>query len=795
MTSKTQGVSPKKGPAFNVFSTGTVPVAEKRRNIRLTTLRKMAGISYDYLMSDIISYTGYIPDDSYFAGMFDDVPVDGVESKMYDPLTESANKGDLLNNKFKLVTTPNKPDPSDPTKQKMDCAMYANDNAPLQNGRANWRKVELSIEVKPKDFQDDPFNDNWPHYPKSSEKRQDNLGQIMTYSILVFDNQNRTHHFTVVIFGTMARIVFWDRSSVIFTEKFNYKAEPHKLGKFLWCYSRLSPAQRGHDTTVVPVLPGSYEHELMLRRAAEPLVVDKNVVGEHARKAFKASVDNKAPCFKLTVPDATGEKTFLVGKPNFIASGLVGRGTRGYVAIDMADEDGPFVYLKDCWRVEHERIRKEGDVLEELNAAEVPHIPTLLCHGDIPGQRTRGPETFKKVYGDEKKCYLKSHQHYRMVVKEVGMPLTEFKNGQELVRVLLDCLEAHAAAYAAGLIHRDISAGNILIYYNDADGTVEGVLADWELSKKVKDDSDEPRQPDRTGTWQFMSVRALNDSRKIIMIPDELESFFHVLLFIALHFMPHNCDNVSEFVSSFFDSAQQRDLDFFCGDKKQSAMKFGQLVNKDEVAIYFLREPIKPIAKVEREPPLDIDPTSQSSTTDVDTTADVVEQTAATSSVEQDVFGPAAPRPSLFPREALHPIHLIIRELLPLFVAYYRIYAPTAVPAGQTPTVAVPNSKDVAKYQALWGKPTPQESDQSAIPPEVREKGALLNTHTAFGSILYRHLVKDIWPENDKQPDQVDPKYSKKEYYVLKRSRLHDDEFEIPSGKRAATGEVAVPRT
>ncbi|KAI0754490.1 kinase-like domain-containing protein, partial [Daedaleopsis nitida] len=479
---------------------------------------------------------------------------------------KAANKGGLLGD-FVLVATPREAGPSDITDKNMDCAMYAKRSAPPETDRVDWSQVELSIETTIEDLQVDALYDEC--YLTTSDKGDDHSSRIVTRAALVFDRQHRTHYFTVVIFGTMARIVYWDRSGAVFTEKFNYKAEPHKLGKVLWCYSRLSPAQRGHDTTVVPVLPGSYEHELMLRRAAEPLVVDKNIVGEHARKAFKASVDNKAPCFKMTMPDATGEKTFLVGKPNFIASGLVGQGTRGYVAIDMADEDGPFVYLKDCWRVERERIRQEGDVLKELNAAKVPNIPTLHRHGDVPGQRTQGKQTFEKVYAEGHVCSLKTHRHYRMVVKEVGIPLWEFKNGKELVRVLLDCVRAHARAYAAGVIHRDISVGNILIYPDPNTGKVTGMLADWELSKKVDSDSDEPRQPDRTGTWQFTSVGVLNNSKKVVKIPDELESLLHVLLYIALHFIPHNCRDVSEFVCSFFDSAQQDNLDFLCGEKKE----------------------------------------------------------------------------------------------------------------------------------------------------------------------------------------------------------------------------------
>ena len=60
---------------------------------------------------------------------------------------------------------------------------------------------------------------------------------------------------------------------------------------------------------------------------------------------------------------------------------------------------------------------------------------------------------------------------------------------------------AHKKAYKAGYMHRDISAGNILIYTTeDESGNVVtiGLLADWELCKHVDDRGEGPRQPDRT---------------------------------------------------------------------------------------------------------------------------------------------------------------------------------------------------------------------------------------------------------------------------------------------------------
>jgi hypothetical protein len=49
-------------------------------------------------------------------------------------------------------------------------------------------------------------------------------------------------------------------------------------------------------------------------------------------------------------------------------------------------------------------------------------------------------------------------------------------------------------------MHRDISAGNILIYL-DKNGVYRGLLADWDLCKLVTVDFS--RMTHRTGTWQF----------------------------------------------------------------------------------------------------------------------------------------------------------------------------------------------------------------------------------------------------------------------------------------------------
>ncbi|KAI0699935.1 hypothetical protein C8T65DRAFT_831738 [Cerioporus squamosus] len=502
--------------------------------------------------------------------IFSDAPKFSTEVEMYKWITDKINTSDIVDStKLVCASTPYKSDPNDATRQAVDLGLYPTEFKPINEGdgeynrRVNWSRIDLSIECKVDPTDQDPFDDTTDDQQPLAADRKKALGQILTYVENVFVHQHRTHHYMILFLGHYARIVHFDHSGVYSTIKFNYKTQGAVLTTFLSRYYHYNAAKRGHDPTATRL------------QRRDPLTTRMREFG--LAKAKEDPDDHSGS----RVPSLSGSlsSTLEVSWAEALVVTLRSRSTAGGNLV------GPFVYLKDAWRVDHPGIEREGCVLETLNHHKVPFVPTLVCHGDLEGQATKSQDAWAQRQAKDPqvkrnhqtKRTFKRHQHYRLVVAEVGKPLEEFGSGFKLVSAIFCCLLAHQAAYErAGIIHRDISSGNILLH-KGSNGAWIGILNDWELSKRV--DAPAARQPDRTGTWQFMSARALNNPDKEIVVEDEIEAFFHVLLFHAVRFLPHNIDpdSVPQFLEDYFDGCCTKNEEYRCGIPKLMAMENGSI--------------------------------------------------------------------------------------------------------------------------------------------------------------------------------------------------------------------------
>ncbi|PIL32483.1 hypothetical protein GSI_05186 [Ganoderma sinense ZZ0214-1] len=517
------------------------------------------------------------------------------------------------------------------------------------------------------DDEESPTLDTPPLEPRATT-RKEVRGQLTTYSELLQLIQHRVAVFMLLILGRRFRLLRWDRAGVIVTKSVDYFKDPDGLCEFLWRVSHLSDAALGFDPSAIRLSASDPEWDDMDQHAvarksdvdSTPRVLKLNelplpasapgtatavqpyFVFDYVRKMFKKSIaDPRWPRFKLRVSVGPGKtRNFLVGQPVFAANGAVGRATRGYVAVDC--ETGRFVWLKDSWRAAYEGVEQEGLILQRLNKeSSIKDVPTLVCHGDVFGQRTltaawweranplppsndtessapqtqgRGSETnpggqrgvkrrereeessdsVLDQSGDAAKlregCRIRHHQHYRLVVNEVGMPLKQFQSAPQLVYLLLDCLTTHHLAATCPnlhILHRDISDSNIIILPKVAasrnntwilDWT--GILTDWETSRPIdKQPGAGARQPEHTGSWQFTSVNLLNHE-KGVKIQDELESIFLILVYYSIRYLKSSISDreaVAAFLDEVFDCFTVKDGKIKCGQRKYTVMRHGKL--------------------------------------------------------------------------------------------------------------------------------------------------------------------------------------------------------------------------
>ncbi|KAI0270714.1 hypothetical protein BC834DRAFT_819395, partial [Gloeopeniophorella convolvens] len=200
--------------------------------------------------------------------------------------------------------------------------------------------------------------------------------------------------------------------------------------------------------------------------------------------------------------------------------------------------DSQVVYIKDCWRIDLPGLVKEGDTYRRLGEKKVPNVPDFgrdwdVCrHGGVV-QRTQTQD-----FVDSLGCTGSSampHIHYRMVLKTVGRPLREFESTYQLCRAIRDAIVGHAAAFQdAEVLHRDISANNILISKGGG-----GLLIDWDLSISAAHAEVQPPELARhsRGTWRFLSInRLMRPQASPHTLADDLESFFWVLFYHVVRY-------------------------------------------------------------------------------------------------------------------------------------------------------------------------------------------------------------------------------------------------------------------
>ena len=442
--------------------------------------------------------------------------------------------------------------------------------------------MEMFVEFKYGNTSDPFHTQDRVSFEKLHETTCAIRGQIAIYSTLLQTYQFRTWVFSIGIFGNVARLFRWDRAGAIVSEPIDYSTS-QDLEEFLHRFDKMTPAQRGFDPTV--------KNATKVEAADFDKAINSAVTTGRAvlLKGLLASVGDKTKCPRRRVEITCGEEVeqYIVGRPIAGAKSPTGRATRGFVA--MSKKDKKLVFLKDSWRPDIPGMMGEAHWFERLEGArnicafqhgsDVGRV-VVKRYGAKKGKKGKKPKksnppqvqvSFQRTLSNvHSKKEMIGYIHYRTIQSELYVPLHMFEDSKHLVQVMLDI--AHGTSwlssvtsiaqppsaiedlYARGILHRDISAANIMIAVNGC-----GHLIDLNLARDVNDrharlsvrtvSSPQPQfilgfkpadLPALQGTWQFMSTRLLTVPANVHELCDDLESLWFVLLYEALHFVKHN---------------------------------------------------------------------------------------------------------------------------------------------------------------------------------------------------------------------------------------------------------------
>ncbi|KZV65028.1 hypothetical protein PENSPDRAFT_756821 [Peniophora sp. CONT] len=403
-------------------------------------------------------------------------------------------------------------------------------------------------------------------------------GQFIAYARAICANSHRTHLYGFVVLPNHARLLYFDQSGVCYSELFEWRTTPH-LSEFLQLFGAASDVRRGIDTSVEKI---STKDELVADAETifcEAKASDSLPDGVEFKTVFETFKSDSATYWRCNVYDDR-LKIFhrvLTYRVHSSTPYFAGRASRGFIAVDL--DRRAVIYMKRSWRINLPSFPKERDTYHEFAEAGVPHLPDCYFGGDVPrhsgelakkyfewkktapagatwvpsGEKMRFVHTKVSTYIDKhgEEDELKEarrgatgrtdltdddiemlpHALTVTLFGKVGGRLRDFKSSRQLCIALMHALETHEAAYRLKkVLHRDISAGNILIYkVPGGKGEIEGLLIDWDLCVNVELVR-EARRKGRTGTWEFMSARMLKDPKGCVHeVRDDLESMCYLL--------------------------------------------------------------------------------------------------------------------------------------------------------------------------------------------------------------------------------------------------------------------------
>ncbi|KAI5116304.1 hypothetical protein M0805_004645 [Coniferiporia weirii] len=376
--------------------------------------------------------------------------------------------------------------------------------------RLSWYDLGLTMEVKKFD---------------KRGLRDDNVGkQVFNMQQLMSFDPCRRSAFGITIENCNMRLWFCSRSVMLVSRGFNFRTAHETLVRVFLSFAFASKTELGWDPTV------------------------------------SVTIENGARTFNFTVKDHIFKSVRVLS--DIGADAIIGRATRAFI---VKGKDDKLAVLKDVWidddRDPEHTIRSKilADVEKKFGKKvrkrvakylltpivadfvkvddQNDHTTKVLMRGSAPSlentfdlllvkpilsaarsstgySQTSDRITYQVMRGSRK--HLHHRVHYRIVFREIGVPLHQVSKLSDVFTVLGDVSEVLEHIHRSGWVHRDISAGNVYLYDNGR-GLLRGLLGDLEYAKRTGTDA---KHEVRTGTRAFMAIEVESQEYKFTPIEE-----------------------------------------------------------------------------------------------------------------------------------------------------------------------------------------------------------------------------------------------------------------------------------
>ncbi|KAF5372479.1 hypothetical protein D9758_005134 [Tetrapyrgos nigripes] len=413
------------------------------------------------------------------------------------------------------------------------------------------------------DEQESNVNESVSSAPTTiSGEAKDTQIQVASYALdMLSRGLLRTHTVAILVDTTCLQLAYYDRSQVVLSQPVNMYGQDDHLDLFLAVLYQISVQGSTPHTGILPTsipnfvaTPASqvfpriepYVHDAyqsetgFILSATTPKTTRFYESGE---KAFSGCMLHLDADTQLQLGDVIHRAYGVVGRASIV---LAATRIRGNWDLDL--RNGAVVKISfptTAWDSEADLLRHAKATATGKHAWAMEHLPQVLWDKEYSWDDLGTPQhklaDLLQQLDDPQTPGVPVYEKrtLRIIVLRRLHPITELTKPEDYAQVFYDILQIHRwLVDHPKVFQRDISLANIMFSRNKADGTVRGVLNDFDLASRLPLSSESSSRT-RTGTKPYMSHELLKPpvgKRTRHLYRHDLEALYYVILIVCSHY-------------------------------------------------------------------------------------------------------------------------------------------------------------------------------------------------------------------------------------------------------------------